>query len=57
HISRLYFKCESYELKKYKDYEELVEEVDCYMRFYNEERYQQKLNNLAPIEYRYQVVA
>ncbi|WP_431306208.1 IS3 family transposase [Listeria monocytogenes] len=53
----MYFKCESYALKKYQHYEELDEEVDCYMRFYNEERYQQKLKNLAPIEYRYQVVA
>ncbi|NVX38114.1 IS3 family transposase [Listeria monocytogenes] len=44
-------------MKKYKDYEVLVDEVDGYMRFYNEERYQQELNNLAPIEYRYQVVA
>nr|WP_239584962.1 IS3 family transposase [Chryseomicrobium aureum] len=52
-----HFKCESYELKKYKSYEDLVEDIDRYMRFYNEERYQQKLNNLAPIEYRYQVVA
>ncbi|WP_420827817.1 IS3 family transposase, partial [Gracilibacillus alcaliphilus] len=25
--------------------------------FYNEERYQEKLNSLAPLEYRYQTVA
>ena len=48
-----HFKCESYDLKKYTSYEALVEVIDRYMRFYNEERYQQKLNNLAPIEYRY----
>lgn len=52
-----HFKCESYELKKYKSYEDLVEDIDRHMRFYNEERYQQNLNNLAPIEYRYQVAA
>ncbi|WP_460578387.1 IS3 family transposase [Gracilibacillus alcaliphilus] len=27
------------------------------MQFYNEERYQEKLNSLAPLEYRYQTVA
>ncbi|TFD93142.1 IS3 family transposase, partial [Jeotgalibacillus sp. R-1-5s-1] len=52
-----HFKCERYELKQYKNYEELVNDIDQYMRFYNEERYQEKLNNLAPIEYRYQAVA
>ncbi len=52
-----HFKCESYDLKQYKSYEELVKDIDDYMRFYNEGRYQQKLNNLTPIEYRYQVVA
>ncbi|WP_370642491.1 IS3 family transposase [Virgibacillus salidurans] len=27
------------------------------MQFYNEERYQERLNSLAPLEYRYQAVA
>ncbi|WP_208528050.1 IS3 family transposase [Jeotgalibacillus sp. R-1-5s-1] len=44
-------------MKQYKNYEELVNDIDQYMRFYNEERYQEKLNNLAPMEYRYQAVA
>ncbi|TFD94488.1 IS3 family transposase [Jeotgalibacillus sp. R-1-5s-1] len=52
-----HFKCEKYTLKPYKSYEELVNDIDQYMRFYNEERYQEKLNNLAPMEYRYQAVA
>lgn len=52
-----HFKCESYDLKQYKSYEELVADIDRYMRFYNENRYQEKLNNLAPIEYRCQVAA
>ncbi len=52
-----HFKRESYDLKQYTSYEELVSDIKRYMRFYNEERYQQKLNNLAPIEYRYQVAA
>ncbi|TFD95499.1 IS3 family transposase, partial [Jeotgalibacillus sp. R-1-5s-1] len=37
-----HFKCERYELKQYKNYEELVNDIDQYMRFYNEERYQEK---------------
>lgn len=52
-----HFKCERYELKQYKSYEELVNDIDQYMRFYNEGRYQEKLNNLAPMEYRYQAAA
>ena len=52
-----HFKCESYDLKQYKSYEELVADIDRYMRFSNEDRYQEKLNNLAPIDHRCQVAA
>jgi len=52
-----HFKCESYYLKHFESYEELEKEIDKYIRFYNEERYQTKLNSLAPLEFRYQAVA
>ncbi|WP_212967634.1 integrase core domain-containing protein, partial [Lederbergia ruris] len=35
-----HFKSESYDLKQYKSFEELVEDIDRYIQFYNEERYQ-----------------
>lgn len=50
-----HFKTESYHLKKYKTYEELVEDVENYIEFYNTQRYQTKLNNLTPQEFRNQV--
>ncbi len=52
-----HFKCESYDLKHYKTFEELKRDIDQYIKFYNEERYQEKLNSLAPLEYRYQAAA
>ncbi|VEF48886.1 transposase IS3/IS911 [Bacillus freudenreichii] len=52
-----HFKCERYDLKQYRTYEELTKDIDQYIEFYNEERYQEKLNSLAPLEYRYQAVA
>lgn len=50
-----HFKTESYHLKKYKTYEELVADVESYIQFYNTQRYQTKLNNLTPWEFRNQV--
>ncbi|MFD2746954.1 IS3 family transposase [Paenibacillus yanchengensis] len=44
-------------LKDYRSYEELKTDIDEYMKFYNEERYQEKLNSLAPLEFRHQAVA
>ncbi len=52
-----HFKCESDDLKHYKTFEELKRDIDQYIKFYNEERYQEKLNSLAPLEYRYQTAA
>lgn len=50
-----HFKTESYHFKKYKTYEELVADVESYIQFYNTKRYQAKLNNLTPWEFRNQV--
>lgn len=52
-----HFKCECYDLKHYKTFEELTVDIDQYIKFYNEDRYQEKLNSLAPLEYRYQAAA
>lgn len=52
-----HFKCEKYDLKKYRTFEELEKDIDENIKFYNEERYQEKLNSLAPMEFRYQAVA
>jgi len=52
-----HFKCECYDLKQYKSYEALEKDIDSYIKFYNEERYQEKLNSLAPLEFRYQAAA
>lgn len=52
-----HFKSERYDSNVYPTYESLIHDIDDYMRFYNEERYQEKLNSLTPIEYRYQAVA
>lgn len=52
-----HFKCESYNLKNYRTYEELKKDIDKYIKFYNEERYQERLNSLAPLEYRHQAAA
>lgn len=45
-------KCEKYYLHTYETFEELSKAIDEYMYFYNNRRYQQKLNGLSPIEYR-----
>lgn len=46
---------ESYDLKTFKTYEELVTDVKHYIYFYNIQRYQAKLNNLTPLEFRNQI--
>ena len=47
-------KCEKYYLNKYDTYEALKHAIDTYIKFYNNERYQEKLNGLSPLEYRAQ---
>lgn len=49
-------KSEMYYLKKFHTYDELKLAIDEYIHFYNYERYQAKLNGLAPIEFRNQAV-
>ncbi|CAG9622279.1 IS3 family transposase ISEnfa5 [Sutcliffiella rhizosphaerae] len=45
-------KSEKYYLEKYKTYEELSNAIDEYIRFYNYDRYQERLNGFSPMEYR-----
>ncbi len=45
-------KCEKYYLHKYETFEELSKAIDEYIYFYNNERYQERLNGLSPVEYR-----
>ncbi|WP_144516755.1 IS3 family transposase [Bacillus thuringiensis] len=47
-------KCEKYYLHKYETFEALQQAIDNYIQFYNNERYQEKLNGLSPLEYRVQ---
>ncbi|MDP4105976.1 MAG: IS3 family transposase [Bacillota bacterium] len=49
-------KCEKYYLHKYETFEELSTAIDEYIRFYNHDRYQERLNGLSPIEYRAKAV-
>lgn len=45
-------KCEKYYLHKYEAFEELSIAIDEYIHFYNNDRYQKRLNGLSPLEYR-----
>lgn len=45
-------KCEKYYLHKYQTFEQLKNDIDDYIHFYNYERLQKKLNGLSPIEFR-----
>lgn len=47
-------KSEMYYLNKYNDIKVLKNDIDKYISFYNNERYQAKLKGLSPIEYRKQ---
>ncbi len=49
-------KCESYYLHKFEEFDELRYAIQQYIRFYNEERYQERLNGLSPLEFRTQAV-
>ncbi|WP_127572147.1 IS3 family transposase [Paenibacillus xylaniclasticus] len=39
-------------LHKYQTFEQLKNDIDDYIHFYNYERLQKKLNGLSPIEFR-----
>ena len=45
-------KSEMYYLKKFHTYDELKEAVCDYIDYYNNHRYQKRLNCMTPIEYR-----
>jgi len=49
-------KCEKYYLHKYETFDELSHSIQQYIQFYNEERYQQRLNGQSPLEFRAQAV-
>ncbi|MGG3664955.1 IS3 family transposase [Bacillus gobiensis] len=48
-------KCEKYYLHRYETFEALQQAINDYIQFYNNERYQERLNSLSPLEYRTQV--
>ncbi len=47
-------KCEKYYLNKYETFESLKQDIDDYIYFYNNFRFQKRLNGLSPIEFRTQ---
>lgn len=47
-----HLKSECFRLDTFSTEEELIMAIEQYIHFYNHERFQQKLNNLSPIEYR-----
>lgn len=46
------YKSESYYLKKFDTYEDVLKDVTVYMRYYNNYRYTERLDGLSPNEYR-----
>jgi len=52
-----HFKCEKYDLNTYSTYGKLTNDIHEYIQFYNEQRYQETLNSLTPLEFRYQAAA
>jgi len=52
-----HFKCEKYDLNVYPTYKSLTDDIDEYINFYNNERFQETLNSLTPLEFRYQAAA
>ncbi|MBY6267224.1 IS3 family transposase, partial [Parageobacillus thermoglucosidasius] len=49
-----HFKAECFHLYSFRTAEEVKDAVHKYIRFYNHQRFQKKLNNLSPYEYRTQ---
>lgn len=45
-------KTEMFYGKKFNSFEELIEKIKKYIKFYNEKRFQEKLGCMAPLEYR-----
>ncbi|NDI37221.1 IS3 family transposase [Chengkuizengella sediminis] len=51
------FKTEMFHLYKFSDFESLESAVDDYMDYYNNQRYQKRLNGMTPMEYRHYLTA
>ncbi|MCJ0222288.1 IS3 family transposase [Clostridioides difficile] len=45
-------KVEMYYLRKFDTYEQLVKAIDDYIYYYNNFRYQNRLNSMSPFEFR-----
>lgn len=45
-------KSEMYYLRKFRDYESLVRDIEKYIYYYNNQRYQKRLQCMTPMEYR-----
>ena len=45
-------KSEMFYGKKFNSYEELIDSIHKYIYYYNNQRFQARLKNMAPIEYR-----
>jgi putative transposase len=52
-----HLKAELIYLHSFKTEDEVIKAINQYIHFYNNERYQKKLNNLSPVEYRNAKVA
>ena len=50
-------KAEMYYLHRFSDYGYLKSAIERYIQFYNSGRYQERLNGLAPLEYREALLA
>jgi len=50
-------KAEMYYLHSFLDYDSLKTAIDHYITFYNNSRYQEKLDGLAPLEFRAMLLA
>ncbi|NBI31165.1 IS3 family transposase [Chengkuizengella marina] len=51
------FKTEMFHLYKFSDFESLESAIDDYMDYYNNQRYQKRLNGMTPMEYRHYLIA
>ena len=49
-------KAEMYDLENFTRGSTLIEKIEDYIRYYNTERYQEKLKGLTPSEYRNQAI-
>ncbi len=46
-------KSEMYHLNKFSDYQSLKDAIEDYIDYYNNNRYQKRLNCMTPLEYRH----